>query len=341
MKKLSSVLALVLIFATVATLFTGCGKKAEFFEMDKEKVVEVFISPTPEYVTSGAVLDKDMFTDAYNKGSVTKAYKADDEIPGETVIVYIYGEDTVQVYYLGEAKFVVVSSVIETSYEMTCPELENVLLRKNLDEYVEAIKIDPASVTSVIISPDMPETSVVPEDKALIDAFNKGVAGGAYDEYTAKENAQVSIIFMRDTTSVTASFVGNNKFFVKGSDVKMPYFIEAPELAALLADTVEPTPYEIMAEDVTEIHVIVGGTESDKEVDTAAVLDAYNSSTIGNGHSKFENYDSEGTIIIVMNDKSVGIEVLGNDDFIVSSSDIELAYHITSAELTAVFNAAK
>lgn len=197
----------------------------------------------------------------------------------------------------------------------------------------EFVSINENKVVSVTFSES---DSPVFDMRALVAAYNDSAfVGAAEDGYKDKAgNKHIVLTYTDEETAFTLFYMGGDEFCVGGTDVDVPFVVKSKKLADIYSEAIDPTPVfaQINAELVTEVVYI---KNPDAEVDSEALINAYNEATI---LSNAKDAESKGEVIVItMGDVAVSISNLGEGKFMVSGTDIAVSYVIESSDLADIF----
>lgn len=196
-------------------------------------------------------------------------------------------------------------------------------------------KLDPIKIAdiSVVVAPD----AEIDKD-AFAEAYNKAEVEDRA-EADDKSGDVIVVSFAGGKNVLTLYYLEDEEFAVTGTAVEKDFIIEAPELARLYKEAVDPSA-KFVKIDAESVGSVTFTKNSKSPENASAFIEAYNKAKLV---GKVADEKGENDVIMFVYDdhKTVfTVSYIGKDQFIVSGSLVDLNYVIESEELAKLYNEA-
>ncbi len=197
----------------------------------------------------------------------------------------------------------------------------------------EFVEINENKVVSVTFTED---AGAAFDMRELVAAYNEAeLVGAAEEDYKSKAGNKVIVLtYTDDKTAFTLFYMGGDEFCVGGTDVEVPFTVKSKKLAELYKEALDPTPVFTNI-DIALVEDAVLIKYPDAEVDSAAVVEAYNEAKLISNAKGVKSTDD--IIVITTGESAFSITDIGDGRFMVSGSDITVDYIIESDSLAEIF----
>lgn len=169
----------------------------------------------------------------------------------------------------------------------------------------------------------------------FIDAYNKATVKGKADDDDKKASDVILFFFENNEDILTVFYLGEDKFSVTGTAVEEDYIIDAPELADVYNNIINP-PAKFVEIDESKIEAVDFVNDREATGDAAAFAKAYNESEF----VKKAEGEKSNDVIILTYESSEGVlalQYLGEDQFLVSGSEVEVSFIVKSSDLADLY----
>lgn len=198
----------------------------------------------------------------------------------------------------------------------------------------EFVKMDPVKVTGVYFTA-VPDAEI--DKDTFVEKYNSAtvVSKAVEDDKSATDVIPVTLT---GDKVFTLYYLGDNEFAVTGTDVETSYVIDAPELYEYYNSIVDPEA-EFVSVSADDISSAVFTAYPDSVADAAAIVEAY-------GKAEFAGKagDEKGTDTILLfhtnETDTLILTFIGEDQFLVSGTLVEIDYIVESADLAKLYSEA-